>query len=98
MQSVPFVDLFNLMTRQDQQKFWGESVVKLHKALRAESPGTEPVRKYARQVNVDKDLIPHFLIVYWIRQCLLLLRSDVPQLAFALEEAIRQPLVHFRAG
>jgi thiamine kinase-like enzyme len=100
MQSLPFLDLFNFMTKHAQHfqgQSWGNSVVGLHHALCTESPSTEPLRDYATQINVDRKMIPHFLIVYWIRQCLLLLRRDRPQSEGVLNEAISQPLDHFRA-
>jgi SAM-dependent methyltransferase/aminoglycoside phosphotransferase (APT) family kinase protein len=99
MQSLPFLDLFNLMTKHAQHfqgQSWGSAVVKLHNGLCRESATTEPLRDYARQIHVDENLMPNFLIVYWIRQCLLLLRRDLPQGAHVLNEAIGQPLGHFR--
>jgi ubiquinone/menaquinone biosynthesis C-methylase UbiE len=97
MQSLPFVDLFHFMTGRGPQGSWGDRVVKLHQALRLESPDTGVVRNYAKQLNVDKSLIPHFLLVYWIRQCLLLLQ-DAPQLGKVLEEGICRPLAYFQAA
>ncbi|MGC2197746.1 MAG: methyltransferase domain-containing protein [Terriglobales bacterium] len=98
MQSLPFLDLFEFMTTRGRQSSWGDRVVKLLHALRSESADTSVVRDYARQVNVDASLIPHFLMVYWIRQCLRRLQADVPQLAKVLEEGIRKPLDSFRVA
>jgi SAM-dependent methyltransferase len=100
MQSLPFLDLFNLMTKHAQHfqgQPWGSAVVRLHHDLCGESAATKPLRNHASQINVDKELLPNFLIVYWIRQCLLLLRRDLPQGAQVLNEAISLPLGHFRA-
>lgn len=97
MQSLPFLDLFHFMAGQGGQSSWGGRVVKLLQALRSESEDTSVVRDYAKQVNVDKSMIPLFLIVYWIRQCLLRLQADVPQLAEVLQEGISKPLDSFRA-
>jgi SAM-dependent methyltransferase/fructosamine-3-kinase len=100
MQSLPFLDLFNFMTKHAQEfqgHTWGSAVVRLRHDLCIEAPHTAPLRDYARQIRVDKNLMNNFLIVYWIRQCLLLLRRDLPQAAHVLNEAISQPLNHFRA-
>jgi aminoglycoside phosphotransferase (APT) family kinase protein len=97
-QSLPFLDLLHLIAKYDeilQHIPWEESVVGLHKALDTESNDAEEVRDYATEIGVDKDLISRFVIVYWMRQCLLLLRDDVPQLNSFLHKEVDEPLNYF---
>jgi len=98
LQSLPFVDLFHFMTARGPANAWGARVLQLFEALRAESADTSILRDYAQQLGVDKHLIPQFLIVYWIRQCLLRLQTDTPQLAKVLEEGIQGPLEYLAAA
>ena len=98
MQSLPLLDLFHFMTARGPAKAWGARVVQLFEALRAESADTWVVRDCAQQLGVDKFLIPQFLTVYWIRQCLLRLQADTPQLATVLQEGIHKPLEYLRAA
>src|SRR4029077_7323121 len=69
-ESLPFLDLFHLFVPYEVQyggMDWGHSVCKLHKALVAESPDTELIRTYARQIGAPKSLAAASLIVYWMR-------------------------------
>jgi hypothetical protein len=65
--------------------------------MEAPTPSTGVVRDYAEGVGADRGLAPQFLIVYWLRQCLLRVRADTPQLATILQEGISVPLSYLRA-
>jgi len=86
------------MTARGPANAWGARVLQMFKALRAESADTSILRDYAQQLGVDKHLIPQFLIVYWLLQCLLNLQTDTPQLAKVLEEGIQGPLEYLVAA
>jgi ubiquinone/menaquinone biosynthesis C-methylase UbiE len=108
-ESLPLLDLFNLLTAGsrlfdiDAQKHpqwferndWGQSIVKLHDALIRESADTEVLRVHASKLGIEKRLIPLFLLVYWVRQCLYLLRDDMLQLKPVLNNMIWPPLQYF---
>jgi len=97
-QSLPFLDLLSLIIRHEQilrHIPWGESVVRLHKAIDSEWNDVEQLQDYATEIGVDKDLISRFVIVYWMRQALLLLRDDVPQLSSIIHRELDGPLDYF---
>jgi len=98
--ALPFLDLFNLIVKHEQyfnRKGLGQSVVALHKALGAGSPAIAPLRGYAMRIGVEERMISDFLVVYWIRQSLLLLKVDGPHTTAVIEEAIGEPLRYFHA-
>ena len=97
-QSLPFLDLFHFMTARGPTKTWGARVVQVFKSMEAKTPSTGIVRDYAQHVGVVPELAPQFLIVYWLRQCLLRMRTDTPQLAKILQEGISVPLNYLRAN
>jgi hypothetical protein len=96
--SLPFLDLFHLITVRGPSNAWGARLVQLFTSMQAQTPSTSIVRDYAQQVGIDRELAPQFLIVSWLRQCLLRMRSDPPQLAKILQEGIFVPLDYWRAN
>ena len=97
-QGLPFLDLFHFLLGRGRRGSWGERVVNLHQSLRTGATDTQVVRDYAWQIGVDQSLIPHFLVVYWLRQGLLRTRPEVPQLSKVLQEGISEPLGYFRTA
>jgi|SRR5215472_3142049 len=96
--SLPFLDLFHLIAVRGPSNAWGARLVQLFTSMQAQTPSTSIVRDYAQQVGIDRELVPQFRIVYWLRQCLLRMRSDTPQLAKILQEGIFVPVDYLRAN
>ncbi len=97
-QSLPFLDLFNLLVKDTQyfrNRGLGQTIIELHRRLAAQSAERARIEPYAAEMGVDSALAPLFLVVYWIRQSLLLLNVDLPKPASAYREAIGEPLNYF---
>jgi SAM-dependent methyltransferase len=96
VESLPFLDLCNLLTQHETWRHgtdWSRSVIKVHKALFAESPEAEPVRTYAVKIGASESLASQVLIVYWLKECIHILHHGTSHSAF--EGAIFEPLKYF---
>ncbi len=98
-EGLPFLDLFSLLVMHEYSlrgRDWGASLAALGKALEGDSVERRRVQDYARRIGVDMRMAPAFLMVYWLRQCSLLLVDHPFHLAADLHEAIERPFTHFR--
>jgi len=95
-ESVPFLDLLHFLVVHQEivgGMTRGHSVVAMHMALCLESPDTELIRTYAKQIGVPNKIIPTFVLIYWIRQCLVIIRLNGSR--SAVENAVCEPLRYF---
>lgn len=95
-ESLPFLDLCNLLTQHETWQHgtdWSRSVIRLEKALSAESPETHLNRIYAAKIGAPESLARQVLIVYWLKECIHILHHGTSHSAF--EGAIFGPLSYF---
>ena len=95
-ESLPYLDLCHLLTQHEvweKGTDWAQCVIKLHKALSAETPETEIIRAYAAKIGAPESLASQVLILYWLKECIHILHHGTSHSAF--EDAIFEPVRYF---
>ena len=90
---LPYLDLFHLLTKHEQESShgFGQAALMVYR----ERLASDFVTVYTEQLSLPAGLASRCMMLYWLRQAVILLTEDKPVTAAELREAIEQPLEYF---
>jgi ubiquinone/menaquinone biosynthesis C-methylase UbiE/aminoglycoside phosphotransferase (APT) family kinase protein len=92
---LPYLDLFHLLTKHERDSNHGSRFGQAAITVHRERLASDLVTEYTEQLSLPAGLASRCMMLYWLRQAVILLTEDKPVTLTELHEAIEQPLEYF---